>query len=305
MLRAIISLLCLACCPAPAVAKDIFVDNAQGVDRNNGATALPQGAGNGPVRSISRALLLAEKADRVILANTGLPYQESLTLQAGWHSGFDRSFPFRLVGNGAVLDGTAPVPPEAWETFLGPVFRFQPPRMAHQTLLLEDQPLVRKPLLAGRLPALQPLEWCLYDGYVYFRSESDRLPQQYPLRYGGLQTGLTLYDIHFVEISDLVLRGYQLDGVNVHDNCCGITLTNVTSEHNGRSGFSISGWCKTTLDQCAAAGNGVAQVRVDELAKVTLIGGAYANNGVPALLQLGGRVTRKEPPAPPMPPMAE
>lgn len=304
MLRHVLTLV-LVCVTVPTFAKDIFVDNTFGVDRNNGATPLPQGAGNGPLRTITRALLLADKADRVILANTGVAYRESLTLQAGWHSGFDRSAPFRLVGNGAILDGTAPTPPEAWEAFLGPVFRFQPPRMAHQTLLLDDQPLVRKPLVGGHLPALEPLEWCLYDGHVYFRCESNRLPQQYPLRFGGLQTGLTLYDIHFVEISDLVVRGYQLDGVNVHDNCCGITLTNVTSEHNGRSGFSISGWCKTTLDQCAAAGNGVAQVRVDELAKVTLIGGAYPQDGAPALLQLGGRITRKEPPPPPMPSMAE
>jgi hypothetical protein len=66
----------------------------------------------------------------------------------------------------------------------------------------------------------------------------------------------------------------------------------------------VSGWCQTTLDQCTAAGNGVAQVRIDELAKVTLIGGAYAENGVPAILQQGGRIIRKEPaPAPlPMPP---
>lgn len=301
-MRRCVLLLLAGCLAANASAKDIFVDNVFGVDRNLGSTPTPQGAGNGPLRTITRALILAEKADRIVLANTGVPYQESITLQAGWHSGFDRSSPFQLVGNGAVLDGTAPVPVEVWETFRGPVFRFRPPRMAHQTLLLEDQPLVRRYPEGRRLPELQPLEWCLYDRYVYFHSEPDRLPHQYPLRYGGMQTGITLYDVHFVEISDLNLRGYQLDGINVHDNCCGIKLTNVKSEHNGRNGFSVSGWCKTALDHCGAEGNGVAQVRVDELAKVTLIGGAYAGNGAPAILQQGGRIIRQEPA--PLPPVA-
>lgn len=298
MRRLLLGFVLIAISPHVGAAKDIFVDNMIGVDNNTGGTPTPQGAGNGPVRSIWRALLLAEKSDRVILANTGLPYHESITLQAGWHSGFDRNIPFRLIGNGAVLDGAGLIPVDAWESFVGPVFRFRPPRMAYQTLLLEDQPLVRRTAIGTRLPALAPLEWCLADGYIYFRCEAGRLPHQYPLRYGEMQTGITLYDVHFVEISDLTLRGFQLDGLNVHDNCCGVKLINVRSDFNGRSGFSISGWCKTKLEACAGSGNGVAHVRVDELATVTLIGGDFADDGVPSLLRLGGRIIRKEPAAP-------
>ena len=108
---------------AGASARDIFVNNVAGDDRFTGAATATQGARIGPCRTIARALELAAKGDRIVLAATGEPYRESITLQAGRHSGFgDR--PFEIVGGGATLLGTAPVPDAAWEHVGREVYRF-------------------------------------------------------------------------------------------------------------------------------------------------------------------------------------
>jgi hypothetical protein len=127
-----------------ATAKDVYVNNVEGDDAFRGEGRRNLSDRSGPVRTIARALELASQGDRVILANTGEPYRESITLTGSRHSGY-ATRPFILQGNGAILDGSAPVPAEAWEHYRGPVFRFRPPRLAHQQLFLNDRPLVRVP----------------------------------------------------------------------------------------------------------------------------------------------------------------
>ena len=95
--------------PSAAGARDIYVNNVAGDDRFDGTAAVTQGARIGPCRTVTHALELAGKGDRVILAVTGQPYRESITLQAGRHSGFGEH-PFEIVGNGAILEGLASVP---------------------------------------------------------------------------------------------------------------------------------------------------------------------------------------------------
>ena len=147
---------------ATGQARDIFVDNQFGDDRNEGIGPRSALSGGGPCRSITKALRLAEKGDRIVVAKTTTPYRESITLQAGRHSGIVGQ-PFIIEGNGAILDGRQPVPPEAWEHFEGNVFRFRPNRMSYQLLYMKDLPAVRRTASddGHRLPALKPLEWCV------------------------------------------------------------------------------------------------------------------------------------------------
>src|SRR5262245_5289596 len=103
-------LLLIACLTAaPAVARDIYVSNKQGDDHNDGNLPMPLGQLRGPYRTIERALRDTTNGDVIILENTGEPYHESVTLQAARHSGLAGK-PFTIRGNGAVLDGTEPVP---------------------------------------------------------------------------------------------------------------------------------------------------------------------------------------------------
>ena len=86
------------------------MDNAGGNDKNNGLHAQNQGDTASPVRTIAKALRLARAGDRIVLANSEQPYRECVALVGTRHSGAARLMPFILDGNGATLDGSAPIP---------------------------------------------------------------------------------------------------------------------------------------------------------------------------------------------------
>src|SRR5947207_14263530 len=88
-----------------AFAVEIFVDNLLGDDRRGGASATVASEGIGPCRTIAKALRIAQPGDRIVLATTGQPYRQGITLQSTRHSGRER-FPTTIVGTEATLDCT-------------------------------------------------------------------------------------------------------------------------------------------------------------------------------------------------------
>src|SRR5437762_10801500 len=96
-----------------ALARDIFVNNVLGDDRRGGTMAAVGDEGTGPCRSIAKALRIAYPGDRIIVANTGQPYREGITVQGPRHSGLDR-FPTIISGNGATLDGSMSLSDNVW-----------------------------------------------------------------------------------------------------------------------------------------------------------------------------------------------
>ncbi len=278
--------------------RDIFVDNVAGDDRRDGSTKELSGRAGGTVRSLRRALELASGSDRIIMTDTGEPYRESVTLQAGRHTGVPQR-PFTIVGNGATLDGSAPVPQDAWEHVEGNVFRFRAPRTSFQILFLAGKPLARQ--FVDRevgFPALQPLEWCLFDRHVYFRAEKDKLPRQYDLSHTSLPVGITLYEARHIVITDLVVQGFQLDGMNAHDSVFDATFIGLTCRGNGRSGISVGGASRVRIIACLVGDNGVAQVRTEgfsqtEIHNCDLVEAPHA----PAIVRDGGLVSVMPPTA--------
>ena len=127
---------------ADSVAGDLYVNNTIGDDHFTGRQPTGRPDGSGPVRSIGRALALAQEGDQVHVANTGHAYRESITLMGSHNSG-SGSVPFVLAGGGAVLDGAAPVPVGRWENYRQAVFRFAPPRVEFQQLFLSGRPAAR------------------------------------------------------------------------------------------------------------------------------------------------------------------
>ena len=275
-----------------AAARDIYVDNVAGDDRRIGAGPTVNGRTGGPVRSIKRALALANGGDRIVLAASGQPYHESLTVQAGRHTGIP-SRPFTIVGNGATLEGSQPVPKDVWEYVEGEVFRFRPAKTSFQILFLAGKPAQRRYVNREEgFPKLQPLQWCLLDRFIYFRTEEGKLPRQYDLSFAALPVGITIYEARHIVISDLVVQGFQLDGINAHDSVFDATLVGLTCRGNGRSGISIGGASRVNLVACLVGNNGAAQVRTEGFSKTQitncdLIDAPHA----PALVQEGGRVS--------------
>ncbi len=278
----------LALAASGVSARDIHVDNQIGDDRYDGGSAELVGTSSGPFRTIDRALRAAEKADRVHIANTGKPYRECITLQGGRNSGLPGA-PFEVIGNGAVLDGTATVPAAAWSHHQGNVFRFQPPRKSFQQLYLDGKPANRRTIThTEQLAELQPTEWCLFDRYIYFCVDANRLPQSYALAYASLPVGITLYEVRMVAIRDLVIQGFQLDGVNAHDGVFGGTLSGLNCRGNGRSGISIGGASRVTIESCLVGNNGTAQVRTEGYSRTHLVGCDLLDNTAPRIVRDGG-----------------
>lgn len=264
-------------------AEDIFVDNVRGDDRNTGDLALPTAGTNGPIATIGKALRIARKGDRIILANNDQPYRESITLQGRNGSGFP-STPLTIQGNGAILDGTAPVPPEAWRHIQGDVYAFTPVYKSHQQLYLEGKPVSRREIQSLlELDQLEPLTWALIEGTILFCTEKDTGPSAYPLAFSAQRTGITLYEVRHVRIVDLTVQGFQLDGINVHSNCYDVDLQAITSRGNGRSGISVGGASRVRLRQSLLGDNAEAQLRGEGFSKTIVEESTLLENTAPAV----------------------
>jgi len=285
LLAAAIWLLTVASAPA----REIYVNNQLGDDRRGGWLPRPAGEGGGPCRSIAKALRIAQPGDRIVVANTGQPYREGITVQGPRHSGTD-SYPLVILGNGATLDGTLSLVDAVWEYAGSNTFRTRPPRMSFQQLFLDDLPAARKQPPAVEPPQLAPREWCLIEGWIYFRVDAGKLPQAYKLSCCGEQAGITLYEVHDVIVQDFIVRGFQFDGVNCHDNVKRTDLVRITSLENGRSGFSVGGASRVRIDTCTAAGNGAAQVRIEGYCTLELLGNILDADTAPAIVREGGRI---------------
>jgi hypothetical protein len=276
-----------------ASARDIFVNNVLGDDRRGGTMVAVGDEGTGPCRSIAKALRITSPGDRIVVANTGQPYRESITVQGPRHSGIDR-FPTIISGNGATLDGSLSLSENVWEFAGDSMFRTRPINKSFQQLFLAGVPLVRKQPLPGEFPKLAPREWCLFQGWIYFAVEAGKLPEYYELSCCGEQVGITLYNVHDIIIEDLNVRGFWLDGVNCHDNVSRADLLRIKASENGRSGFSVGGCSKVRIDTCAAGGNGAAQVRLEGVCQVQLLDNVLDAGTAPAVVREGGKIVASE-----------
>ena len=275
----------------PGVTRDIFVDNVHGDDRAAGRVLQASAGGDGAVRTIGRALRLAGTGDRIVLVPTKKPYRESITLSGSRHSG-EAGAPFTIVGNGVVLDGSRSVPPTAWEHYGGNVFRFQPSRVGHQQLFIDGRPAIRVPVAnaLGEVPKLLPGEWCLHGAYIYFAVDPDKLPADYSLACARETVGITLSHVRNVGIADLSVQGYQLDGINVHNDAQAVTLLRVTCRGNGRSGVAVGGACNVRLDQCLLGDNAEAQLLALPYSTTHVSDSQLLPRTAPAWLNRGGRI---------------
>ena len=270
--------------------KDIFVNNQTGDDRRDGLGPEINGVTGGPLRTISRALRLAVKGDRIVVAATGEPYREMLTLQAGSHSGSPER-PFEIQGNGAILDGTVEIPPDAWQPYADDVYRFRPAFPRFTMLFRDGQPLERVVATAtSGLPKLKPGQWCVLDQAVYLCLEPGKRIEDSQLTQTGLQVGITLYEVRHVVVEGLVIQGFRQDGINCHDSAFDTTLVGLTCRGNGRSGISVGGACRVTVAACLVGNNGQAQVRTEGNCHVEIVNSTLLENSAPALVREGGRV---------------
>ncbi len=274
-----------------ASARDIHVNNMAGNDRYLGMQEQPQSDGNGPVKSIAKALRIAISGDRIVIANTGQPYRESLTLFGSDHSG-TVSRPFTILGNGATLEGADEIDIDRWQHVRDDVFRFQPRHLTYLQLFLNAKPAVR--ILCSHPcttpPELQPLEWCLHRGHLYFRSEPLKRPEDYALTVATRQVGITLFHVEHVALLNLTIQGFQLDAVNAHNSARDVVLQQVTCRGNGRAGVAVGGASLVSIDSSIIGNNGEAQLLTRPYSKTFVRQSDLLSNTAPAWLDRGGTV---------------
>lgn len=278
--------------PPTAVAREIFVDNVAGDDRNEGQTPIAGSGLSGPCRSITRALFIARAGDSIVVAKTAEPYRESITLEGNRHSGISTK-PFRLIGNGATLDGRQPVRTGAWQPVGEGLYRFPAARQSLGMLYRDERPAYprARPVADSTPRQLKPGEGLLYDGHYYARLDADRTPVQYDFSATALPVGITLYQVRGVIIENLIVQGFQQDGICAADDAADIELTGVTARGNGRSGVAICGSSRVSLEASLLANNGHAQLWLEGYshAQVTLC--TVPTGSAPALWRAGGRLT--------------
>lgn len=275
----------------PALATVWYVNNQVGQDTNNGLARRLGVEGIGPFRTIQFALKTASTADTIVVENTGMPYQESLSLAGPTNSGFP-SLPFRIIGNGAVLSGTISTPARDWEHVSGDIFRFRPESGAFQQLYLKQRPVPYVDGGVDELDAAQPLSWTLIQGQIYFKADKGMLPDAYSLQHAYHQTGITLYAVSYVAIENLVVQGFYLDGINAHDNVKNSQLVGVTARGNGRSGVSVGGCSELSINSSLLGDNHWNQLRTESVATVDLVGCSVLENSLgPAIDNQGKALT--------------
>ena len=251
----------------------IYVDSRIGDDRNDGLTLTDEGSGNGPLRSLRRAIEIAQQGDEIRLTNNGTPYYGGVTLFGDRHSGLPGG-PFTITGNGAVLSGAKPVPEQSWEFVRDTIWRLVPQRKAHYQLLLDGRTIAEAacPPDSKTLPALQAGQWCAWRGAIYYRTDLGGDPNRMHFALADDEVGLTLLDVHDVVIRDLTLRHFRLDGINAHDRCREVLLERVTSTENGRSGATVAGTSKVYLLDSELTANRVHSLLITERGEADLEG---------------------------------
>ena len=276
-----------------SAAREIYVDNVYGNDDFAGLS--PKAIDmNGPVRTIKHALEMAHASDCIILANNpDRPYQESVIVGGEKNSGMP-GFPFRIKGNGATIDGSAEIPPEYWHAAgQKGIFFYQPRYMEFQNLFFRGKPCIRLDTKdvhsTDELAKLdwKPMRWALYDGRVYFLPKEAHMvlalerivPQEdseiaqkraYAMTAPEKRFGLTFFHAHHVDVEDLVIQGFQNDGVNLSDAATYISLKNVTVRGNARYGVTVGTGSSVWMKDCVVGNNQIAQLFTEEAAMASL-----------------------------------
>jgi len=288
LLPAVLAVACLIA-PAPLAARDIYVNNLTGSPEYDGGAPTPSET-SGPVHSLEHALRIARKGDRIIMADTGVPYYESISLQTAEHCGRPGA-PFVIDGGGAILDGSRPVPPEFWRHYAGKIYYLPLRRRGpYQMLFLAGKPLPRVQFSEDEPTKLPPLHWGYYNGNIYLRLEDGKLPEDYELSVAWHPVGITLYHVNNVVISNLTVQGFQLDGINVHDKVDQCILGGLVCRGNGRSGITVAGSSNAIIEGCLLGDNGAAQLWVEGYSTVEVLESELLSNTAPPVVQRGGRL---------------
>lgn len=103
-------------------AQVIYVNNVTGNDDFDGLKAEPGDNKSGPLQTIMQAVKKCAVGARIEIANTGVDYRESVSIEKYNKGQVDR--PLVLNGNGACVNGLVKVQPEQWVQYKDDIYYF-------------------------------------------------------------------------------------------------------------------------------------------------------------------------------------
>jgi hypothetical protein len=231
MKRTLTLLLCIV--GGMATAETWHVNNQQGDDANDG------GAPGRSFKTIARAIKSVKLSDTLVLANTGEPYREPISLIRG---GGTPAKPFTIEGNGAVISGLRVIPSGDWKRRADGVYEISGPRpYGFPTLLIDGRQSA-----AGNSEDLQPGQWAWprkpdskREGLLRFHPAAGKTPADYRLEATLGVSGLQVNSSSYLVVRNLICEFHANDGFNIHGECRGIVAENIEGRFNGDDGFSI------------------------------------------------------------------
>ena len=206
-----------------------YVDNRAGSDDNDGKTQPTA------LATIARAVSLSRTGDTIVLTNTGLAYREPILLAK---RGGTPQMPFTIEGNGAVLSGLQTLPPEKWKKTGDDLYFFPLTESPYGQPYLAS---AGKRLARGSAAdALSPEQfyWDRQVG-IHLKCAPGKTPASYDLGATMIASGFATASASYVVCRNLVCEHFANDGFNMHGDCRGIYLENVTARYNGDDGISI------------------------------------------------------------------
>ena len=261
-----------------AAAATIYVDNLLGRDICRGTVSEPIDRISGPVRTLDRAVALAGPSDTIHLANTGRPYAGDLRLFGRRHSGI-ATLPFRVLGNGAVISGAKPVPSAAWRS-VGGLWQLAPRRKGRFLLLRDGKPLPRHTFPPnGAAPKHETIpdgHWGVWNGKIYYRTIELLDTGVAGLAIATGDCGITLFAVRHVQIENLVVQHWRLDGISAPGLCSDVVLKNVVCRENGRAGLVLSGTSQVRAETLQLTGNLEHSMLIEDYGLADIVDGKFS-----------------------------
>lgn len=249
----------------------IYVDNRLGNDAFDGTLPAPTGGTVGPVRSLQRAVRLADRFDTVLMANTGVPYTGSISLVGGRLSGSD-VVPLTIDGQGSTLSGWQEIPTGSWQQEAADLWSLALTRKGYYVFTRGEELLPPFGLARGESPTTIPDgHWGTREGRIYLKTSEDRPPTDDQFGFAAYQTGITLHQVRNVRIANLTVEYFRYDGIHAQNDCANIVLENVTLRRNGRAGLAVSGAASLKIVSSALQENGEASLLIGRPALVEAI----------------------------------
>ncbi|HVJ83828.1 MAG TPA: right-handed parallel beta-helix repeat-containing protein [Planctomycetia bacterium] len=253
---------------SPAPGRDIFVNNVGGSDTLDGGSHMVETGNHGPVRTLRKAMLIADPGDVIRIIPGAEPIREEIAISGGRQRGGTARYPIVIEGNGAVIDGAAPIEVEQFD------------RLAPQTyrLIGEEGPIHTGGHLfvdgaranRGRLGSLAANEFAISSGRYVFKTEPKKSIEDYSFAAGRRTAGLVLYRTNYWIIRGLTFRNFAGDGAQVRGPAEGIAFEHCRFENNGRAGLAVQVNSKAEVRDCYVEHNVRAGVLGKAISSVTL-----------------------------------